>query len=129
MKFLEDLEGFVSGKVDILKNFLILLKLETKLAGLSIFPLLVTVCLLFAVLISWWLSFLMMLGYGTLILTGSPWGMILTLIVMNSACIFFIFKYLLFNLKNMSFEKTRAFFATSEHDYVQSETKIDCKNQ
>ncbi len=113
----EHLEGLVSGKLSIIKMVVDIAKLEARLAGLSIYPLLLTLCLLLIVLMSTWLAAMLLVGYGIkLALHNSIWA-ISSVLLINMSVLILLLNYLLFNLKKMSFEKTRAYFSEKESDH------------
>ena len=56
MKLLKELDSYISSQFSSIKALLSLFKLEAKLAGLTVFPLLINLCMLFVILISFWLS-------------------------------------------------------------------------
>jgi len=122
MKILEHIEGLVSGKVAIFKMVMEIAKLETRLAGLSVYPLLINLSMLLIVLMATWLVTMVLMGYGLLLSFGSPVVAILSVLVLNMVLLGFLLNYLSFNLKKMSFEKTREFFshtASDEHDQLE----------
>ncbi|MCR9191216.1 MAG: hypothetical protein NXI01_00960 [Gammaproteobacteria bacterium] len=84
------------------------MKLETKLAGLSIYPLLLNLCFLFVIMITTWLSTMLFLGHGMVLWTHNIVASIGCMLILNLFLMFGMLKYLAYNLKNMSFEKTRA---------------------
>ncbi|RUR16757.1 hypothetical protein [Legionella septentrionalis] len=116
MNVLDELLSLVSSKVHIAKGVLRLVKLETRLAGMSIFPLLVTLVLLFIIVISAWLTLMVILGYGVTYLYDSIMVALSCVFIFNLIVLAILLKYLLFNLKNMSFAKTRKFLATQDGD-------------
>ncbi|MDI1352881.1 MAG: hypothetical protein PSV35_08995 [bacterium] len=116
MKLLEHLEGFISGKFHVAKTLLSLIKLEARLAGLSVFPLLLNLCLLFIVLMSVWFTTMLMLGYCFMLWIESPLAALFMVLALNLILLLMLIKYLTFNLKNMSFEKTRGYFSKKELD-------------
>jgi predicted membrane protein len=126
MDLFNELEGFVTGKLSVIKTMLSIVKLETKLAGLSIFPLIVNICMLLIGISSTWTLFMVLFCYGILYLFNSMLIALTTTLILNMAIIFGLIKYLMFNLKSMSFEKTRAFIsreASNNYD-KQKETTI-----
>ncbi len=112
MPVLDELQGLVTNKLGEMKSFYALLKLEAKLAGLSVFPLILNVCLLFVILLSFWITSMCMLGYGVMIAYNNLFialsAVFLTHVVFFALLLF----YLNFNIKKMSFEKTRHYLRT-----------------
>ena len=51
MKLIHEVEAFVSSQFNVIKTGLSMTRLEAKLALLSIYPLIITVCMLFVVLL------------------------------------------------------------------------------
>ena len=119
MKIVEEIEGFFSSKLGVIKAVITIIKLETRLAGLSVFPLLLTMCMLFVVLIATWLSSLLLLGYFAKLMFDNIILAIVAVLLLNVGLFLGLLKYLAFNLKKMSFEKTRAYISnkeSNEHD-------------
>ena len=116
MKLFDQIEGLVSGKLNVIKTVVSLIKLEARLAGLSVYPLLINVCMLFIVLITVWLSTMLLLGYLSIMAFSNAITAILIVLLINIMVFIGLLKYLMFNLKNMSFEKTREYFAHKESD-------------
>jgi hypothetical protein len=117
MGIFDALEGLVSGKINILKTVMVIMKLEARLAGLSIFPLLMNLCMLFGVLITVWLSTMVLMGYFLMLALNNMMYTLLIIWIINLCLLIGLIKYLRFNLKNMSFEKTRDFFSKNEGDF------------
>ncbi len=111
MQFFEEIEGLVSSKWSALLSLISLIKLEATLAGLSIFPLLLNVLMLLVVLLTVWLSTMVMVGYGIIQAYNSGIIATLAVLLLNGLLLGILLKYLLFNLKQMSFEKTRLHLA------------------
>lgn len=122
MKILEHIEGLVSGKLAIVKMVMQMVKLEARLAGLSVYPLLINLCMLLIVLMTTWLAATVLMGYGLLLAFERPVVAILSVLVLNIVLLGVLLNYLSFNLRKMSFEKTREFFsntAGNEHDKLE----------
>jgi hypothetical protein len=113
MKIFKEIEGFFSSKISVLRAISTLVLLEIKLARMSIIPLLLNLVMLFMVFFTLWLSLMGLFGYVvSLALSNIIYG-ILSIIMFNLIVVVGLFKYLQFNLKSMSFEKTRAYFSTN----------------
>jgi hypothetical protein len=125
MKILEEIDGFVSGKINVIRTMLSIIKLETKLAGLSVYPLLINLCMLLVILTAVWFSGLLLLGYFIVLTFDSVLIAMGSLLFLNVMLFVILLKYLSFNLKRMSFEKTREFFSQSERLHNDQEKKID----
>lgn len=116
MKIIEEIEGFFSEKVSAFKTLTSMMKMEAKLAGLSVFPLLINLCALFIILITVWFSLMALSGYLILPFVGTPVLAVLSIFILNMILFFGLLKYLTYNLRNMSFEKTREYFSRTEND-------------
>lgn len=129
MKLLEELDGYISSQFSSLKSLLSLIKLEAKLAGLSIFPLLINICMLFIILISFWLSIMTLSFYFLFVQTASIWIALGSVTLFNFIVLIGLGKYLAYNLKAMSFERTRNYFNSQENnDYEKLEKTTDGSN-
>lgn len=111
MEALKQIEELVSTKLAIIKTIFSIIKLETRLAGLSIFPLLMNVCMLLIVLMSVWVLISLLMGYGILLIFHNVLISLLSVFFVNLIILLSLIKYLTYNLRNMSFEKTRAYLA------------------
>lgn len=114
MEFFKQIEHLVSARIALVKMMFTVFKLEARLAGLSIFPLILTVCMLLIVLMSLWLCTSLLLGYGILLFSGNLLLSLLLVFFFNLCVLMGLAKYLTVNLKNMSFEKTRAYFSSNK---------------
>jgi hypothetical protein len=126
MKLIDEVEGFISGQFNSIKMVLSLIRLEAKLAGLTLVPLLVNLCMLFVILITFWLSTMVLLGYFIVNTTHHLYWALGTVTALNLVLFAALLKYLTFNMRAMSFEKTRHYFtkpASQEHE--QLETSAD----
>ena len=107
MRFIEEIEGLVSSKFAEIKAFISMAKLEAVLAALSVFPLLISLCLILVVLMTTWLSAMLLIGGLIIWLNGNVLFALAFIIFSNIIILGVLFRYLWFNLKNMSFEATR----------------------
>ena len=128
MEILEEIKGLISSKIGVIKTVFAIIKLETRLAGLSVYPLLLNVCMLFVVLMLLCFSCLLWLGYFIIFMVGNIHIAIGSIIFVNVVLLVGLFKYLMFNLQKMSFEKTRAFISKKESDHDEQEEKNNYKN-
>lgn len=127
MKIIEEIEGLVSSKLAVMKTMMSIIKLETRLAGLSIFPLLLNVCMLLIVLMTLWASTMTLLGYFLIVTFDNPMLAIGSIVLLNLAIILGLSKYLAFNLKQMSFEKTREYILNKENEHgKETINRSDC---
>ncbi|WP_419420590.1 hypothetical protein ACNVED_04615 [Legionella sp. D16C41] len=110
MKFFEHLEGLISSKIEFAKNFWALFKLEAKLAGLNIYPLFINLALLPILLLTIWFSTMTLIGYIVAVLSGHVWLGIVAVLLLNAIILAIVVKRLISNVRQMSFEKTRACF-------------------
>lgn len=117
MLFLEQLEGLVSNQLAVFKTCISITKLEARLAGLSVAPLLVSVCLLFIGFISVWLSGMTLLGYSLMLVTDNILITLGSVFIINCFVVGIVYTRLRCNLKNMSFEKTRAFISKAKESH------------
>lgn len=128
MSLFEEIEGLVSAQLDVVKTAVSILKLETRLAGLSVYPLLLNLCLLLIGLMSAWTTSMVALGYILTMMIPNILICILLVLLLHVGIVFGLIRYLSFNLKNMSFEKTRQFIASKENHYVNQKTQPHLRN-
>lgn len=129
MRFLDELNGLVSSKVYAVKTMISLIGMEARLARLSIYPLLLNVGMLTMVLITLWISIMLLIGYLILLMLNNFLFSISIVLLLNVGLLIVLLNYLSFNLKNMSFEKTRAYFATEkEHAHDELEKTTNSSN-
>jgi hypothetical protein len=133
MEALKHLEELVSAKKSVIKNAYALFSLEAKLAELSAFPLVVNICMLFVVLLTLWFTAMFVLGYFLLL---ANYGLLLSIgliLLINIGLLLALLKYLFFNLKSMSFQKTREFFSKNkreEHEKLKEPSNsTNCKSK
>ena len=119
MSLFVEIENLVSAKLAVVKTAATILKLETKLAGLTVYPLLLNLCLLLVGLFGIWTSSMLAIGYLLALWVHNILLCILGILFLNLGIVCGLLKYLSFNLKNMSFEKTRKFMSNKEHLYVE----------
>lgn len=118
MKLFEHIEGLASGYVGITKTVLSIIKLETRLAGLTVYPLILNICMLLIVLMTVWISVMGLIGYFVALAFGNALIVISSILAINIVLLIILLFYLKYNLKNMSFEKTRAYFsAIGKNEY------------
>lgn len=130
MSLFEDIEGFVSGQLSTIKSLIALIALETRLAKLSIIPLLLTLGVLVVILLTLWTTSMLLTASFIFNFTQSISESIASILALNLILLFGLLKYLTFNLKNMSFVKTRSFFKQQENDENERIEKADhCSNQ
>lgn len=126
MKIIEELEGFVSNKIGIVSTLMSLFKLEARLAGLSVYPLLINLCMLLITLLTAWISAMLLIGYLFYLYLGTLLFSVIFVFLVNFILIACLLKYLTYNLKSMSFMKTRKYFSQSEstsYDKLEEKTQ------
>ena len=99
MRLFEEVEGLVFAKLKTIQATIKLVKLEAKLARLSIYPLLLNVVLLGLTSITIWLLCMLLIGYGATFLFQSIAAGLGLLLVINLGFLFGLFHYLKFNLR------------------------------
>lgn len=115
IEIIEHIEGLVSNKLSSIKVLMSLFRLEARLTALSVYPLILSVCLIFVVLITIWLSVMFLIGYLTVIYWHVPFLAICLVLLLNLIFFVVFLKCLLYNLNNMSFKKTRAYLSPNEN--------------
>lgn len=120
MGVLDELEGLIVNKWGSIKTLMSMTKLEVRLARLSLFPLVINVCMLLIVLMIIWMSAMAMLGYGVWLTYHSIMAAFGSVLLFNLVLLSLLRRYLLFNIRKMSFEQTRKYFGListlSEYD-------------
>lgn len=119
MSFFLEIENLVSAKLEAVKTAVSIFQLETRLASLSVYPLLLNLCCLLIGLMGIWTSSMLAIGYILELWMHNLLLCILAVLLLNMFIVFGLLKYLSFNLKNMSFEKTRQYLANKESHYVE----------
>ena len=114
MSALKEIEGLIANQLLVIKACLSMTKLEAKLAGLSVFPLLVNVCLLLVCVMSTWFTAQAFIGFTLMRIFDSIMVAFVGIFALNLFSLVLLLFYLQFNLKKMSFEKTRAYLASTK---------------
>ena len=129
MRILKEIEGLVSSNLAVVKAIVSLFKMETRLAILSIPPLLLSVFMLMMVFVTAWLSTLLFIGYFVMLASSSIIVANGSVLLFNIVLFFCLLKYLAFNLKHMRFEKTRQSISTKRApDDDEHEAAVDFKH-
>ncbi len=128
MSVFVEVESLVVAQIEVIKTAVAILKLETRLASLSVYPLLLALCLLLVGLMGMWAATMLALGYMLAWIVPNTLLCILAMLMFNSLIVVAVLRYMLFNLKNMSFEKTRQYIANKENAYVQSKKTADSRH-
>lgn len=110
-QFINEIEKLVSNKLEQFKTIGTMVKLEARLAGLSVFPLLLNIVMLLVIVMAIWLSSMSLIGYAALLLFNNFLIALGVIFFINIGCLVGLLKYLSFNLNNISFKKTRDFIA------------------
>lgn len=115
IKIIEQVSELVSSKISAIKLVTQMIKLETKLAALNIYPLIINACVLFAGLITAWLCALGLVGYylHTVFKMPAVFGILLLL---NAIIMAISMGFISRNLRNMSFKHTRDYFSPDKED-------------
>lgn len=107
IKHIEALEGFITSQVSVLKSLVTLAKLEASLARISIYPFMLTLCAIIAVTLTAWITTMAFLGYLIAWKFKSVLIGMCVIWCINLMMLCLLLKYAKFNLRNMSFIKTR----------------------
>ena len=108
---IEETISLVSSQFQLIKTCLSITRLEAKLAGLSVYPLLILVCLLMVCFMGLWCSIFCFLGYVLLEVLGHLMLVMGLLCLIHAVFVGIILRCLHVYLKRMSFEKTRAYLS------------------
>lgn len=114
MEALKQVEELVSTRIHLVKTIFSVMRLEARLAGLSVFPLVLNICLLLIVLMTFWIGISLLLGYEFFVISNNFLLSLVLVVLFNLGVLLGLAKYLTFNLKNMSFEKTRSYFSQNK---------------
>lgn len=125
MEALKQIEAFFAAKISIIKTLCSIIILEARLAGLSVFPLLLNICMLFVVLITVWLTTMCLVGYFVFFASDNLLLSIFLILLFNLGLLLGLIKYLSFNLKSLSFQKTREYFSLNQSDIHEKLKKAD----
>ena len=129
MNFIEQLEGLVSSRIAVAKGIWTLLKLEAKLARLNVVPLLIAFGAMAALLITTWLTLMLLIGYLVTVVTGGYLAVgIIVVLLINIGFVGYTLKWISACIQRMSFERTRSCFADKykdNHDSPEQVTGFD----
>ncbi|KTC64795.1 hypothetical protein Lade_2089 [Legionella adelaidensis] len=134
MKPIEDIEGLLSGNLGVMKALFSLIKLEARLAGLSIAPLLISLVMLLIVIATIWATAMLMLGLGFYYLFNNALAASGLTLLVNIIILAILSKVIFTNIKHMSFEKTRNFFSqyypkeSENHEFKEGTTRSYSRN-
>lgn len=123
-KLIAAITGLVTSKLEIYKTVARIFQLETRLAALSIAPLLLSLAMLIVALLTSWMALMVL---AALILQSflHNYALAVTIILLFNALLCLLLYRALHNyLRKMSFAKTREYFAQSEgKQYHDPDTK------
>ncbi|KTD64919.1 hypothetical protein Lsan_0912 [Legionella santicrucis] len=119
MEAFKQLEALIAAKISIIRTVLSLFRLEARLAGLSVFPLLLNICMLLVIFITVWLTAMFLFGYFVALTSNNLFLALFLILLLNIGLLLGLTKYLSYNLNNMSFQKTREYF--SQHQSTEHE--------
>ncbi len=127
MNFLDELAGLILNKIGAMKSLVSITKLESRLAGLSILPLIVCIILLLVTLTGIWLTTNLLLGYLVWLYCGQVIYSLISILIINILLLVFLKRRLLSNLRKMSFAKTRKYF--DEVLTITEKNQNECKEE
>lgn len=116
MTALTDIAAFIKHQTEALRLVVRLISLEAKLAGLTVFPLLMCFCFLCISCLTLWLSTMGLVGYVVHEITHQTWLAFLFLMLINGGLMLMCLSKLSQYKSDMSFEKTRAYFSAKQHE-------------
>jgi hypothetical protein len=116
MKAIKDIEGLVSSNMGVIKALFSLMKLEARLAGLSLANILLTLMLLFVVILTAWECLFLLIGFALFQVFNSALIATAITLTLNLILLVGLIRYVMVNLKHASFEKTRKFFSQFTQD-------------
>lgn len=132
MEFFDHLEGLITSRVALAKDFFELLRLEASLAGITIYPLLICFAALITLTISFGLAFMVFIGYLIFVLTEQPLVAFATVLLLNLVMILFVLWSILRYLQQMSFAKTRKCLAGNQtrdnYEHKEKPTGLNCQD-
>lgn len=128
MKLIDHLEGFISTRINIAKELFTLIRLEAKLAGLNVVPLLVNIGILFIIGLTLWPILMVLVAYLIYLLSENVLIAILGILALNLMIVWYLVRDSKIRAEQMSFAKTRKCFMSQElGDYNESKQEIALK--
>ncbi|KTC83594.1 hypothetical protein [Legionella cincinnatiensis] len=128
MEAFKQLEALIAAKISIIRTVLSVFRLEARLAGLSVFPLLLNICMLLVIFITVWLTAMFLLGYFVALTSNSLFLALVLILLLNIGLLLGLTKYLSYNLSNMSFQKTREYFSQQSAEHEKLKKTDHCTN-
>lgn len=129
MKFIENLDGLLSAKLNLVKDLFSLVRLEANLAGLSLYPLLINLVLCLVFTLSTWLTLSLLIGYLIVFWGGNLLIAILAVLFLNGCVVAFTLRGIAKAIYQMSFAKTRACLTNHDlrnnHELAQKTSEIN----
>lgn len=108
MNLFNSVGGLISSRLGFAKDIFTLFRLEAKLAGLNLYSVLISIISSLVLLLSIWITVVILIGYLVLFLGGNIIVALFTVLLLNCLLLALILRLLAIRLKQMSFEKTRA---------------------
>ncbi|KTD54290.1 hypothetical protein Lsai_3112 [Legionella sainthelensi] len=128
MEVFKQLEALIAAKISVIRTALCIFRLEARLAGLSVFPLLLNICMLLVICITVWLTAMFLLGYFVALSSKSLILALFLILLLNIGLLLGLTKYLSYNLNNMSFPKTREYFSQQSTEHEKLKKTDHCTN-
>lgn len=126
MKVFAQLRDLFLSKIGEVSSFITLVKLEMRLAKLSIVPLLMNVGLIIMVLMTLWPLMMVLLGCFFMHFFNNFPLVVALVLLLNVGILLLLFYQFMQNIKKMSFEKTRRYlFQTGQYEHDNSTQKSD----
>lgn len=130
MNIIEELEGLISSKFKSMKLIFALFKMEASLARLSIIPLVFNILMILVLLMTTWFATMLLWGYLFFMLSSSMVLAVVSVVVSNLLLLYFLHHLMKYNIHNMSFSKTRAYFSKDDTKENNEQKKItDSRNR
>ena len=123
MSILTLFTDLVSKQMQSMRLCLKLARMEAQLARMTIFPLILNLCMIVLCVISLWCSMMGIVGYGLLLTLHN------LMLAMGCVCLFNVLlfclamKWLSININRMSFEKTRQYLTSKSTEAVKNDIK------
>jgi hypothetical protein len=124
MKLIEDVEQFIESQLNSVRMLFDLVRLEAKLARMTLVPLVINFCLILVSIIMLWLSAMGLVGYVLIRLSNPIWLTLIIILILNFSLLFGLLRYLTFNLTALSFSQTRRHLTKqgTSHDGLEKKT-------
>lgn len=113
MKLTGHFAGLISSRFAVVRDLFSLIMLEARLAGASLMPLLILLCIFFVLFMSFWLILIGLISYIFWILLGDILLVINIIFLLNLLLLFVILKSIKIRANRISFAKTREVLTNS----------------